>query len=1199
MAMHLYDHNKQAYNAAVTMLAERGKAAVIHPTGTGKSFIGFKLCEDNPDKTILWLSPSRYIYQTQLENLAETADGYQPENVRFYTYAKLIKISAGEISDIRPDYIILDEFHRAGAELWGSGVNSVLKAYPDVPVLGLSATAIRYLDNQRDMTDELFDGNVASEMTLGEAIVRGILNPPKYILSVFSIQKDLEKYESRVNNARYKSMRDEAQVYLDALRRSLDHAEKLEVMFDKHMEDRSGKYIVFCANSEHMDDMISKAKEWFVKVDKRPHIFKAYSNDPETSKAFADFKADTSKHLKLLYCIDMLNEGVHVEDVSGVILLRPTVSPIIYKQQIGRALSASKSKMPVIFDIVNNIENLYSIDTVKEEMQTAIHYYHTHGGDSVVVNDTFELIDKVADCRSLFEGLEGTLSASWDAMYEKAKAYYEKFGNLEIPKEYYTEDGYSLGTWIATQRAVFRGTYSNKSYTLTQVQIDKLTAIGMRWEKAIDIYWEKGFEAAQKYVEQHGDLQPKYQYVDEDGFALGAWICSQRSARKNGYTKRGLSDERIARLDELGMVWDVPDYLWEEGYSAAVKYHKEHDDLLVPNNYVDNSGFRLGTWINGQREARRSGRETMTEDKIARLDALGIVWEDLIEKQWNEMFQTLCDYKNEHDTLNIPTEFEAKNGQKLYTWVRTQREKYRKGKLSEERIEKLKSIGFEFELPDMWEIKFNAAKEYFEKHGDLNVPDDYKPTGGSLRVWLKRQKQYANREGALRLPEDKIEKLRSIGLFEMMSPDEQNWFEHYEMAKAYYLEHGDLRVPKDYVVDGFQLGIWVYAQRTKKRKGELSQDKIDKLNEIEIGWENWNEAENAHLYDVGFEHLAEFIKDNDPNLIRATTVSPDGYRLGTWVMANRSKYKRGELADEYVERFHQLGYPLDSDEQWDYLYREVKEYFEEHRTMTLPDKYYGKSGFCLTFWLNKQRRAYAKGELTEEQMHKMDDIGYPFKPEISYVAQANRKKWQVKYEIVKEYLDLHRNEKIAPEVEYKGIKIIEWIRQQRNFIQNRVFDDDRIDLFNALNWQAVLDNLISHWDIMYDAAVKYFSEHGTLKNIEVGNFVDGSELSSWVANEIKVVNSKNGAPRTVEQLEKLAQIGIVPRTMDRYEKQWFMRYEELKAFIDNSKRLPLTRKEKGAENSIAVWLNSQKKKYRAGDLSSKRADMLTKLGVEL
>ena len=177
MPMHLFEHNQTAYEAAVRMLSERGKAAVIHPTGTGKSFIGFKLCEDNPDKRICWLSPSRYIFQTQLENLAETSDGYQPDNIFFNTYAKLMNAAPEEIAEIQPNYIILDEFHRCGAELWGAGVDAVLKAYPDVPVLGLSATAIRYLDNQRNMTDELFDGNIASEMTLGEAIVRNILSP--------------------------------------------------------------------------------------------------------------------------------------------------------------------------------------------------------------------------------------------------------------------------------------------------------------------------------------------------------------------------------------------------------------------------------------------------------------------------------------------------------------------------------------------------------------------------------------------------------------------------------------------------------------------------------------------------------------------------------------------------------------------------------------------------------------------------------------------------------------------------------------------------------------------------------------------------------------------------------------------------------------------------------------------------------------
>lgn len=580
MALELFRHNEEAYKAVVSMLAERNKAAVVHPTGTGKSFIGFKLCYDNSDKIICWLSPSRYIYQTQLENLKEASGGYEPQNVKFYTYAKLMLLSDENFSEIKPDYIILDEFHRCGAEYWGMGVQKLLEMYPDTPLLGLSATAIRYLDNQRDMTDELFDGNIASEMTLGDAIVRGILDPPKYILSIFSYQKDLDEYEKKVKNARYKSMRDKAEEYLEALRRALDKAEKLDDIFDKHMENRAGKYIVFCANREHMDDMIDKADEWFHKVDKRPHIYEAYSNDPETSKAFHEFKDDNSDHLKLLYCIDMLNEGVHVDDVSGVILLRPTISPIIYKQQIGRALSAGKSQRPVIFDIVNNIENLYSIDSIKEEMKVAVRYYRSHDSEGMVVNDNFELIDKVEDCKKLFDKLEESLSASWDIMYEKAKAYYEKNGDLEIPATYFTEDGYSLGLWINTQRGLYRGTHNGKP--LTQMQIDALNAIGMRWQSIGELSWERYYEAAKKYYEENGNLLAPYSYVNENGINIGQWLVTQRMAKKNGIRKWGFSEERSARLDEIGMVWDVPDYLWEENYEAAVRYHRENGDLDVP-----------------------------------------------------------------------------------------------------------------------------------------------------------------------------------------------------------------------------------------------------------------------------------------------------------------------------------------------------------------------------------------------------------------------------------------------------------------------------------------------------------------------------------------------------------------------------------------------------------------------------------------
>ena len=757
----LFPHNLTAYESAVEMLTETGKAAIIHPTGTGKSFIAFKLCEDNADKCILWLSPSEYIFKTQIENLKAVSNGYTPNNIVFYTYAKLMYMGESEISAIKPDYIILDEFHRCGAEMWGKGVQAVLNTYPTVPVLGLSATNIRYLDNQRDMADELFDGNVASEMTLGEAIVRGILKPPKYVLSVFQYQKDLDKYAYRVKHAKNKAVRDEGEKVLEALRRALEKADGLPKIFNKHMPNKNGKYIVFCANVEHMDEMVSHAQEWFGGIDSAPHIYKAYSDDPETSKAFANFKKDDSEHLKLLFCIDMLNEGVHVEDISGVILLRPTVSPIIYKQQIGRALSASKTTNAVIFDVVMNIDNLYSIGTIQDEMQVVMTYYRERGLENEIVNSSFKVVDEVRDCIELFEKLNDTLVASWDYMFAEAKKYYEKFGNLEVPKRYKTEQGYSLGAWLMTQRKVRCG----ESFgILGQDRIQKLDGIGMVWDSYKDLSWKKNYVAAKAYYTEHGDLKVPAQYKTANGIKLGSWIANLRSYRKSGLQSSFITPERIAAMNEIGMIWDVSDTVWERNYAAAKEYYDQNGDLDVGVNYVTADGFKLGLWLCNLRNAYRGTNQAyrLTQEQIGALNKIGMIWTLRIDRAWERGYDHAATYYAEHGDLNVPTMYVNACGYALGRWIVRQREK--RNSLSEVRVNKLNAIDMIWEKPDSWEVRYELAKRYYEEHGDLKMPGDYVIGGVWLNKWLSEQRLiYAGRRSDKYLTQEQICKLASIG----------------------------------------------------------------------------------------------------------------------------------------------------------------------------------------------------------------------------------------------------------------------------------------------------------------------------------------------------------------------------------------------------------------------------------------------------
>lgn len=530
VALRLFEHNEKAYHAAVRMMEQYGKAAIVHPTGTGKSYIAFKLVEDNPEKVVIWLSPSEYIFKTQLESLKRNDPDFPLANVHFYTYAKLMCCTQAQLDDIaaqKPAYIVLDEFHRAGAECWGESTVALLRLCPDAKLLGLTATNVRYLDNNRDMAEELFDSCVASDMTLGEAVVRGILPTPNYVTTVYQYQKTLAKYQARVDNLRTPGIQDANQKYLDA---------------------------------------------------------------PNTDKAFADFKMDTSDRLKLLFCIDMLNEGVHVEGISGVILFRPTISPIVYKQQIGRALTAGDNTIPLILDVVNNFEGLTSISGLQSEMQEAVHRLYANGEGDKIVTERFEVVEQVHDCRVLFEQLQASLSSSWDHYFSEASIYYAEHGDLNIPKRYTTPAGLSLGEWLVTQRRVREGQIQGN---LTEQQIARLDSIGMVWGNRNDRQWNEGYQEARRYFDAHGDLNVPAGYVSPGGYNLGNWVKRQRYTRHNPDKSCAvLTEERIAKLDEIGMRWEKADSRTHR-LKMAQEPKRKSENLNVSADHKTGEGIGL------------------------------------------------------------------------------------------------------------------------------------------------------------------------------------------------------------------------------------------------------------------------------------------------------------------------------------------------------------------------------------------------------------------------------------------------------------------------------------------------------------------------------------------------------------------------------------------------------------------------------
>lgn len=779
MAVALYPHNQTAYRNALDMLEKFGRAAVIHPTGTGKSFIAFKLAEEHPDKKIIWLAPSEYIFRSQRENYLEAGgDEAALAGISFMTYSKLMYgIGNSEESEEdfpldaieTPDFIVLDEFHRCGAENWGRCVEMLMKAYPAAKVLGLSATNIRYLDSRRDMAKELFDGRIASRMELAEAVSAGILPAPFYICGLYEYKDELRKLSRRVSRQRNVGVRDESAKLLEKLRRCLQQADAPAEIFGRYMK-KDGKYIVFCTGRDHMEEMIALAGKWYGALDKEPNIYRAIYDNVDSPEEVKNFSNDQSSHLKLLFCIDMLNEGVHVADVDGAVLLRPTASPTLYLQQVGRALSVpdkEKKSQPVIFDMVDNFDSLKCIDSFLEA------YHRAADGNSNEKEEAsykFRLIDETRDSRRLFEQLGKCLASSWETCFREAENYYRLHGNLKVPKRYITENGISLGSWLVTQRRVRAGLVPGR---LSKEQIQKLDGLGMEWENRIGKAWDTGYQELLKYCEENGNADVPSGYVTEDGYPLGRFVSNQRIAWKNGRTGaantgRVLLAERERKLNDIGFIWEKSQQSWDRYYTAAKKFYEREGHLAVPVKYVTEDGIRLGTWL----QKKASEREQLSGDKVQALEKIGMLWGGKYDAKWDEKFRLAEQYYREHGNLEVPKEYTVQ-GVKLGRWVNALRSARVKPdschyRLDAERIRQLDSIGMRW-AEESWETRYHLAELYYREHGDLKMAQTYVAEASEERIWLGKwvatQRKKRNQPGGKRaLTKEQEKRLEAIGM---------------------------------------------------------------------------------------------------------------------------------------------------------------------------------------------------------------------------------------------------------------------------------------------------------------------------------------------------------------------------------------------------------------------------------------------------
>ena len=716
-------------------------------------------------------------------------------------------------------------------------------------------------------------------------------------------------------------------------------------------------------------------------------------------------------------------------------MIRPTVSPIIYKQQIGRALSANKAKSPVIFDIVNNFDNLYSINAIEEEMKAAINYYRFQGEGSNIVNESFTIAEEVKDWKQLFDGLSETLSATWEIMYSYAKRYYDEHGDLVPELKYKTEEGYSLGSWLNTQRMIRRGTADG---FLSEEQIAKLDAIGMRWETKKDCSWNKNFAELLKYKEQYGNIDVNPRYKTDSGVALGRWISRLRMMYNAGIQKTVLTDERIAALNQLGMIWDKLDYIWESYYQALVVYYRENGSVNVPKNYRTDDGLALGAWLRKIKMNYRTGEgASLTENQKERLEMLGI---DLsyafsFEKQWEENYGKAKQYYKEHGNMDIPTGYVTEDGVALGQWVMRVRAavKQKHVVLTEQMRQQLEDIGVFGSASEVVEFEqyYAVLTEYYNEHGNIQMSGKTVYGNLALGTWLlSKRGQY--RKGIL--SEKERLALDALGM-DWMTLKERQWEDSFSLAEKFYLEHGHLQVPYSFG----KLNAWVNVQRTKHRQNALSDCQYQRLTAIGMVWE----PDDA--WDLHYAEAKDFYHQYGHLDIPAEYETEDGVRLGRWYRSRLKEYKSGILSEERAKLLEAIGIQKESvvKRNWMRNYALAKRFYEQNGNLSIEHSYVSDEGVKLGIWISDQREKYKRGGLTDEQIALLEAIQMHW--------NRFEAKWESYYLLAENYYKEHGNLGIPSTYETnEGVKLGSWLCGQKTKYKSNKLSKLQIDRLEKL-----------------------------------------------------------------------------------------------------------------------------------------------------
>lgn len=562
---------------------------------------------------------------------------------------------------------------------------------------------------------------------------------------------------------------------------------------------------------------------------------------------------------------------------------------------------------------------------------------------------------------------------------------------------------------------------------------------------------------------------------------------------------RGFDDNRFAdRVDIVGLNIGLEELRsavttrcfeslfssWDTCFGQLLAFKERFGHCNVETLWEED--LSLARWVTAQRTRRVKG--ALTDEQISRLDGLGFVWnwqEQSADENWLRWFHKLQQFKERFGHCNI-TKGDCDGDPKLASWAMSQRTRRKKGELSETQIQRMDEIGYVWDfqaqkVQETWMKWYRELENYAKEQGNPHVPRTHNNTKLASWVWIQRIRREKNYGSQPKLTNDQIALLDKLGF--RWDVRGEKWAERIEQLSQFRAQHGHCDLSEDE-----DLKSWAQLQRTAQAEGKLDPERKAQLDALGFPWAGSVDRRWDEMYD----RLKQYHAENGNSDVPAKWYKDP--KLASWLSAQRERRKKGQMTAEEILQLDSLGVTWKSRDRgtWEDRYQDLLKFKEINGHCNVPFDY--KETAKLGPFVNSMRTRKAAGELSEERMRLLEEIGFKW----AVRDASNEDIWDARFQQLVAFKAAHGHCDVPVKLP-DDPPFGHWVSRQRGDKRKGIIEPDRAKRLDEICFNWRLDDGQQEWADVYEHLKNFKARFGHCK-VPV-NFSDNPSLGVWARNQ--------------------------------------------------------------------------------------------------